>query len=100
MTRRLATISDIPTEQFNALVAALESEGWRRTYEYAGFDAWIDYGCIKLRKHSITLKCEWDNWFEGSVEGPAVQVEELALRIGRPVAGHAHTTSVPANDRH
>jgi hypothetical protein len=82
--RGLATIADIPTGEFNALIASLQKEGWRRTYEYTGFDAWIDYGCIKLRKRGVTLKCEWDNWSEGSVVGPALQVKELAVRLGRP----------------
>ena len=82
--RGLATIADIPTREFNALVASLQQEGWHRTYEYSGIDAWIDYGCLKLRKQGVTLKCEWDNWTEGSVEGPKLQVEELAVRIGRP----------------
>lgn len=85
LSRRLAKIANIPTEDFNALVTSLQKEGWRRTYEYTGFDAWIDYGCVKLRKQGITLKCEWDNWMEGSVAGPKPQIEELAVRIGRPI---------------
>ena len=40
--RGLATIADIPTEEFNALIASLQKEGWCRIYKYMGFDAWID----------------------------------------------------------
>ena len=84
LSRKLGRIANIPTEDFNALVTSLQKEGWRRTYAYSGFDAWIDYGCLKLRKQGVTLKCEWDNWMEGTVSGPKPQIEELAVRIGRP----------------
>lgn len=79
---RLATIKDIPTDQFNALIDRFRSEGWRKKYEYKGFDAWIDYGCVKLRRDSIVIKFEWDNWTEGSVEGPQEVIGDLAREIG------------------
>jgi hypothetical protein len=74
---RLATIKDIPTDRFNALREQLLSEGWVQSYEYTGFDAWIDYGCLKLRKGADKLKLEWDNWTEGSVEGRKELVEAI-----------------------
>ena len=74
----LATIKDIPTEQFNALVETLVASGWRKRYEYSGFDAWIDYGRIKLRKGQTILNLEWDNWTEGSIEGSKCIIEEIA----------------------
>jgi hypothetical protein len=83
---RLATIKDIPTERFNALRAQLLSDGWTQTYEYTGFDAWIDYGCLKLRKGKDRLKLEWDNWTEGSVEGRQDRVVAIAAAIQLPVS--------------
>lgn len=82
--RRLghASILDIPTHRFNDLRAALVTQGWRQTYEYDGIDAWIDYGKVILKKESITLLLEWDNWSEGSIEGPRAEVAQIAERHG------------------
>jgi hypothetical protein len=82
----LATIKDIPTAQFNSLRDELRSEGWVQTYEYNGFDAWIDYGCLKLRNGGNELRLEWDNWTEGSVEGPSNLVTGLAEKMQMPVS--------------
>ncbi len=79
---RLAIIRDIPTAQFNSIVSELIDCGWRKRYEYKGFDAWIDYGCIRLKQGGHTLTCEWDNWFEGSIRGPRVIIRELAADHG------------------
>lgn len=81
----LATIKDIPTEEFNALAQRLIASGWKKTYEYAGFDAWIDYGRIKLRKDRSKLNLEWDNWTEGSIEGPRSIIESIARDNGYSV---------------
>ena len=77
-----ATIKDIPTAQFNQLVEELLSDGWKQRGSYQGFDAWIDYGRIKLRKEGVSLKMEWDNWTEGSIEGPARFIDEFARKKG------------------
>ena len=81
----LATIKDIPTEQFNALLKSLISAGWQKTYAYDGFDAWIDYGQVKLKKDGARLNCEWDNWTEGSIEGPASLIREISERYNLTV---------------
>lgn len=52
---KLATIKDIPTEEFNRIAKHFISEGWTKKYVYDGFDAWIDYGKIILKKGSSTL---------------------------------------------
>jgi hypothetical protein len=62
------------------------SEGWIQTYEYSGFDAWIDYGCLKLRKGNDKLKLEWDNWTEGSIEGSRDLIAAIAEKIQLPVS--------------
>lgn len=73
-----ASITDISTDKFNSLIRELISDGWKKTYEYDGLDAWIDYGKITLKKDRSKLTCEWDNWFEGSIEGPRAFMEVLA----------------------
>ncbi|MCY7297048.1 hypothetical protein [Alteromonas sp. a30] len=73
-----ATIKDIPTDQFNEIIESLISSGWKKIYVYDGFDAWIDYGKVKLQCADCKLIFEWDNWTEGSVEGPAKVIEDLA----------------------
>lgn len=83
---RLATIKDIPTERFNALLVKLQSRGWRKTGEYTGFDAWIDYGKVRLRKGPSRLTLEWDNWTEGSIEGPAEAIAAIAHEEALPMS--------------
>ena len=78
MILNLSTIKDIPTEQFNSIIESMISLGWKKTYEYSGFDAWIDYGKIKLKKNRTKLTFEWDNWTEGSVEGPSKEIAKIA----------------------
>ncbi len=56
------------------------SSGWKVRSKYAGFDAGIDYDSVLLRKGSGTLKCEWDNWSEWSIEGKRRFIEEIAER--------------------
>jgi hypothetical protein len=82
----LATIKDIPTKRFKELIAALTDAGWRKTGEYQGFDAWIDYGQVSLKKGGVKLNLEWDNWTEGSVEGPRSTIEEMARQFDFPVS--------------
>ena len=77
-----ATIKDIPTEKFNELIGELISKGWRKSYEYDNYDAWIDYGCMHLRRKLSLLKFEWDNWSEGSIEGPRLLIEAIAKDYG------------------
>ena len=74
----MATIKDIPTQRFNEVIVELIANGWVKTYEYSGFDAWIDYGNVRLKKDGSTLNCEWDNWTEGSIEGPERIIAALA----------------------
>lgn len=78
----LATIKDLPTDQFNDVARKLVALGWRKTGEYTGFDAWIDYGCIRMRRNGVKLKLEWDNWTEGSLEGPRAAIEAIAQEFG------------------
>ena len=74
----LATIKNIPTARFNSVMEQLVSGGWRKTYEYAGIDAWVDYGKVRLQKDRVRLTLEWDNWTEGSIEGPTSIIEGIA----------------------
>jgi hypothetical protein len=74
----LATIKDLPTERFNRLVEQLAADGWRKAGMYKGLHAWIDFGRLTMRRRGIRLKLEWDNWTEGSIEGPRDVIEKLA----------------------
>ncbi|PKL35976.1 MAG: hypothetical protein CVV44_17260 [Spirochaetae bacterium HGW-Spirochaetae-1] len=81
----LATIKDIPTKQFNKIIEELIDSGWKKIYVYNGFDAWIDYGKVKLKRQGIVLTFEWDNWTEGSIEGPHDVIEALGNERGYEV---------------
>ena len=81
-----ATIKDVPTDQFNQIIKALSSSGWNKTYEYAGIDAWIDYGKIKLKNNGCKLVFEWDNWTQGRIEGPTKAIERLAKEYNLQVS--------------
>jgi hypothetical protein len=79
---RLATIKDIQTDYFHTITEELLLSGWEKTYEYQGFDAWIDYGQITLKKGFVKLNLEWDNWSEGSFEGPSNIIRLIAKKHG------------------
>ncbi len=85
-------IVDIPTATFNEIVKQLRREGWRKTEEYDGFDAWIDYGRVVLEKGNARFCCEWDNWTEGRLDGPDDVVLQLADRY--QLRGERQTTGV------
>ncbi len=74
--------ADIPTETFNLIMKDLRSQGWRKIEEYDGFDAWIDYGKVVLRKNGEQLVFEWDNWEEGRVEGTDSTIAEIGKTHG------------------
>ncbi|MBQ4810300.1 hypothetical protein J8M20_03090 [Pseudoalteromonas luteoviolacea] len=78
----LKIIQDIPTDYFNRILELHIRNGWFKTYEYGGFDAWIDYGKVKLSKEGCELKFEWDNWCEGEISGKAKDIEFLATKFG------------------
>ena len=84
--RDLATIRDIPTDIFNSYIDDFIQDDWIKYFEYSGFDAWIDYGCIKLRKEKLRLKFEWDNWEEGSIEGPKPVIQSIAEKYNLTVS--------------
>lgn len=66
------TVKDIPTDEFNKIIESLIKNGWKKVYEYDGFDAWIDYGKLILKNKNKKLLFEWDNWTEGSIEAEKI----------------------------
>lgn len=80
-----ATIKGIPTEEFNSLLEEFLYSGWKSIYRYQGFDAWVDFGKVKLKNRGVTLAFVWDNRTEGSIEGPASFIEALAEERGLSV---------------
>ena len=79
------TIFPIETDQFNCVVKDLLDSGWKKTYEYEGFDAWIDYGAITLRNDSGKLYFEWDNWHEGSIYGAPELLVPISEKYKLPI---------------
>ena len=75
---RWERVENIPTDKFNAIMSEHLSNGWRKTYEYAGFDAWIDYGRVDLRQGAQRLRFEWTNYFEGTISGAPPLIRAIA----------------------
>lgn len=73
-------LAGIPTDTFNQIVKELRADGWTKTDEYDNVDAWSDYGMVVLKKGRASLKFEWDNWMEGTVDGPDEVVHEIRTR--------------------
>ena len=77
-----ASILNISEEDFQRVVRHLNSQNWNLTGRYRGYDAGVDYDCLRFRKRWTRLKCEWDNWDEWSIQGPAKVVSEIASAVG------------------
>jgi SH3-like domain-containing protein len=75
------TLRNVPTKIFNQIVAEFRADGWRKVREYNGFDAWIDYGLIVLKRRGDLLKCEWTNWEDGSFEGSPATIESVKAKL-------------------
>lgn len=80
--RGFSTIANIGNDAFSSVLASLESAGWKVYARYGGFDAGIDYDCIRLKRAGIRLKCEWDPWDAWSIEGPATVIQQMADQFG------------------
>lgn len=78
------SLTDIPTDTFNQILADFCAEGWEIVSEYNGIDAWIDYGNVLLRKDDINLSFEWDNWYEGIIEGPEDLLQAVRIKYALP----------------
>jgi len=91
-------IENVPTEVFNDIVKDYLGQGWQKTFEYEGFDAWIDYGRVDLQKDGRRLRCEWDNWFEGDITGPSALIRQLAEARVLPRKGQPRRARQDASD--
>jgi hypothetical protein len=85
-SRRLALIVDIPDKKVKEIFDRLVIDGWVLTSKYDGFDAGIDYDCLKLRKGLATVKCEWNNWTEWEILGRRDLVERIAIEFDLQVS--------------
>lgn len=83
---RLALIVDISDEKFKEIFDQLVNDGWVCVSKYDGFDAGIDYDCLKLRKGFGIVKCEWDNWTEWEVRGRRDLIEKIAIEFDLQVS--------------
>lgn len=77
----LAIIQDIPTEQYNTIIQFYLNKGWKKKFDYMGFDKGIDYDRIDLKNNKIKLRFEWDNWFEGKISGPKEEIVEISKQF-------------------
>ena len=84
-------LEDIPTDVFLGVIESHIAAGWRKTYEYENFDAWIDYGKVILAKDGLKLVFVWDNWMEGRIEGPELVLQAIEARI-REIRGPSKPT--------
>lgn len=86
------TLDGIPTEAFRQAIDALRAQGWRTVSEYDNMDAWIDYARVVLENDGVALTFTWDNWEEGSVDGPESVVRALRDASGAPLCPPRSTT--------
>ena len=84
LIRGWVRIEGVPTPKFNQILKAHLAKGWVKTYEYEGFDAWIDYGRVDLRSGREILRFEWTNWLEGEISGSPGAVAELTAAYNLP----------------
>jgi hypothetical protein len=71
-------IENVDTVLFNEILEQFLDNGWEKIYEYDAFDAWIDFGKVKIRKGKTVLVFEWDNYMEGVIKGNKNEIEKVA----------------------
>ena len=76
-----AIIENIETDLFNEILEQLLGNGWVKIYEYDAFDAWIDFGKVKIKKYNTILTFEWDNYMEGVIIGNKNEIEQVAKQF-------------------
>lgn len=79
--RDFSVIASIGHQEFASVLAWLEQTGWKVYARYGGFDAGIDYDCIRLKRAGIKLKCEWDPCDEWRIEGPVEVIAAIASQF-------------------
>ncbi|WP_218398130.1 hypothetical protein [Alteromonas lipotrueae] len=71
-------IENVDTDLFNEILEQFLDNGWEKIYEYDAFDAWIDFGKVKIGKGKTVLFFEWDNYMEGVIKGDKNEIEKVA----------------------
>jgi len=77
-------ITDIPTDLYTKIIADLRLEEWKPVFQYAGFDAGIDYDETILKKRGVKLDLVWVLYLDGSIQGPDALLETLRGNYGLP----------------
>ena len=69
--RKKHRISDVRTETGAAVLKSLISDGWKVSSEYSVdmFDKGVDFDFYTLKRGTLRLHFEWDNWMEWSITG-------------------------------
>jgi len=73
------TIDGLPPFALRQALDGLLRQGWIKTFEYVGEDAWRDYARVDLRRGRSKLKLEWDQESGGTVAGPHAVLAELRV---------------------
>jgi hypothetical protein len=73
------TISGLPPYALRQAEETLAYNGWIKTFEYEGEDAWIDYARVDMRNGRTKLRLEWDPDAGGSVEAPRAVLDDLRV---------------------
>lgn len=71
------TISGLPPFALKQAEEELVHDGWIKTFEYEGEDAWVDYARVDMRRGRSKLRLEWDQDSGGSVEAPRAVLKDL-----------------------
>lgn len=74
-----AKIDGLPPFALRQAVDNLVRNGWIKSFEYAGDDAWVDYARVDLCKGRTKIKMEWDLDSGGTVAGPRAVLRELRV---------------------
>jgi len=77
-------IKEVSTELFNKVIKTLLKEGAKKSFEYQGMDAWIDYGEVHLWLNEDKIVFTWTNWFEGEIEADPALLNKICSRFGIP----------------
>lgn len=80
-SRDFSAIANIGPQEFDCVLPQLEQMRWKVYARYGGFDAGIDYDCIRLKRAGIKLKCEWDPCDEWRIEGPVEVIAAIASQF-------------------
>lgn len=76
--RGRSIVLGIGADRSGHIVDTLVADGWNLRTWREGFESGLDTRRITLRRRWRTVRLEWDNWSEWSLDGPRDIVAEIA----------------------